>query len=369
MRLVRGKPIAYYSVAATGLLALATLPACQTTGGDPVYYRGAVTDHFDGEHFFNPDGEQGTGGSQRDGKKRFVSIAVGKDGHHTWPAHVPVKQSVPPARVQADAMRVTWVGHATTLVQTQGLNILFDPVWAERDSPVQVAGPKRVRQPGVALRDLPKIDLILLSHNHYDHMDVAALKWIDKRDRPRIVVPLGNETILKDHGLHAEPQDWSGRVAVRPGIDLILTRAHHWSARWTNDHDRALWSGFVLTLPGGNLYYAGDTGAGDMKWAAAARAYGPIRFAILPIGPYHVDAPDSGNHIGPEQAVTAFQQSEAAFALGVHWGTFELSDEPIDGPPTLLQQYLGAEHIAPERFRTLEAGGFWDVPLVPDDPQ
>jgi len=340
------------------------LASCTHSGKTPtsrIYYSGAKSDHFDGEKFFNPDGEQGTGGAQRDNAKRFLSIGLG-GGHKSWPKSVPVSPSVPAAHVAGEDLRVTWIGHATTLVQTQGLNILLDPVWAHRDSPVQIAGPKRVRAPGVRLEDLPKIDLILISHNHYDHLDIGAIKAIVARDHPRIIAGLGNDTLLREHRIEVTARDWGDRVTLRPGIDVILNRAHHWSAHWTDDHDRALWTGFTLTLPGGNLYYAGDTGPGDMRWATEASRYGPIRLAILPIGPYHVSSPSTGNHIDPVQAVAAFQQTHAAYALGVHWGTFELSDEPIDGPPKRLVETLARQRIPAERFRTVEAGQSWDVP-------
>lgn len=352
-------------------LSLTALAACSSHGDTPasrIYYSGPASPHFDGQKFFNPEGEEGSGGAQRDGKKQFLSIAFGKSRHRNWPSSVPVTPTVPAARVDGEAMRVTWIGHATALVQTQGLNILLDPVWAHRDSPVPVAGPKRVRAPGVRLEDLPKIDLVLISHNHYDHLDIGALRRIAERDHPLIVTGLGNDTLLREHGIQAQARDWGGKVELRPGVDVVLTRAHHWSAHWTDDQDRALWCGFLVTLPGGALYYAGDTGAGRMRWADEIGAHGPIRLAILPIGPYHVAAPASGNHIDPDQAVTAFQKIAPAYALGIHWGTFELTDEPIDGPPTRLNEALAREGVQTSRFRTLEAGQAWDVPSLPARP-
>lgn len=262
-------------------------------------------------------------------------------------------------------MLVTWIGHSTVLIQAGGLNILTDPVWAERASPVKWAGVQRVRQPGVAIDDLPKIDLILLSHDHYDHMDAHALKHLWKRDRPLIVTGLGNDVRLADWGIPAQARDWGGVVHVRPGIDVILERAHHWSARTEDDKDLTLWTAFTVTLPGGNLYYAGDTGAGDMRWTTDVLGHGPVRFAILPIGAIHANGKMTGNHIGPADAVRAFEQLRAGSALGVHWGTFELTDEPIDLPPALLGQALAREHVAPDRFRVTEAGEQWEIPLAP----
>lgn len=360
----------FTSFLVAGLLPLVALPGCISSTHTPpsrIYYSGPRSSHFDGQHFFNPDGEQGTGGSQHDGASAFIAIAEKKRGFHTWPDSVPVTQTVPARRIEGEAMRVTWIGHATALVQTQGLNILIDPVWAMRDSPIQLFGPKRVRVPGVRLQDLPPIDLVLISHNHYDHLDIAALKRIASRDHPLIVSALGNDRLLAEHGLHVVARDWGERVTLRPGIDVILTRAHHWSAHWIDDRDRALWTGFRMTLPGGDLYYAGDTGPGDMHWAieAKAAAPGPIRFALLPIAPYRAGPVQTGNHITPVEAVTAFGQLGAAYALGVHWGTFELGPEPVDDAPRRLDAAMREAHLDPARFHTLEAGQGWDIPTLP----
>lgn len=331
-----------------------------------IYYSGPRSDHFDGQHFFNPEGERGTGGARKDGAGDFLRIATGKAGHHGWPRSVPVRQSVPPQRVEGQAMRVTWIGHATTLVQTQGLNILIDPVWAWRDSPVQFVGPKRVRKPGVRLADLPPIDVVLISHNHYDHLDIGTLKYLARRDRPKIIVGLGNERLLAEHGLTAIAGDWGDRIALRPGIDVDITRAHHWSAHWIDDIDRSLWVGFRITLPGGDVYYTGDTGVGDMAWTRQAIRPRPIRLAILPIAPYKTGHGETGNHIDPDEAVTAFGLLDPAYALGVHWGTFELGDEPVDGAPIRLGEALTRKGIAQERFHTVEAGASWSIPALPD---
>lgn len=327
----------------------------------PSFYHGPKSDHFNGHHFLNPDGEQGTGGDEN---KSLVQLLEGKviDRHRLWPASVPVTPSIPPRQVQGETMLVTWIGHSSVLVQTQGLNILIDPVWADRDSPVKGIGPLRVRAPGIRYADLPHIDLVLISHDHYDHMDEHFLRHLWRRDAPLIVTGLGNDTRLASWGIPSQARDWGGSVAIRPGITVILDRAHHWSARSTDDKNMTLWTGFTITLPGGNIYYAGDTGPGDMRWANEAAKIGPVRFAILPIGAIHAGGAISGNHIGPVEAVRAFEQLHAGHALGVHWGTFELTDEPIDLPPTLLRQSLAAAQIAPDRFRVLEAGEQWPIP-------
>lgn len=332
---------------------------------DRIYYKGPVTGHFDGERFHNLGREIVTA-ETAGARPNFILTRLTKmfrpDPAEAWPDHVPVTPTKPPAKVEGQAMRVTWIGHAAVLVQTQGLNILTDPVWSDRAGPWDRLGPKRVRAPGVRIADLPKIDLILVSHNHYDHMDLATLKTLWQRDRPRIVTPLGNDTILKGHGIEAVTADWGGHVAIRPGIDVIVERVHHWGSRWGQDRNRALWSGFTVTLPGGNLFFAGDTGMGDGSWPRDAAKHGPFRLALLPIGAYHPRPVFGNHHVDPEQSVSIFRTLGAAHALGIHWGTFKLTDETIDAPLVELRAALAKARIAPDRFITTEAGYGYMVP-------
>lgn len=342
---------------------LALMLALATAAG-AVAAAPAVRSHFDGERFFNPDGEFGTGGSQNKTWSGLFRLAFGATSEQPWPQAVPIQRSVPPARVEGEALRVTWIGHATVLLQTEGLNILTDPVWAERPSPIPFLGPRRVRAPGVRLHDLPKIDVVLISHNHYDHLDLVTLQFLATRDRPLIVTGLGNDRLLASEGIQALGRDWGDRVPVKPGVDIVLTRAHHWSGRGLRDKNQTLWTGFRLQLPGGDVYYAGDTGGGDMRWPSEGRGTAAIRLALLPLGPYQIDEPASGNHIDPDEAVAAFQQLDAAYGLGVHWGTFRQGAAAIDDPPRRLASALAASHIEAARFRTLEAGQSWNVPRL-----
>jgi L-ascorbate metabolism protein UlaG (beta-lactamase superfamily) len=308
---------------------------------DRIYYRGPTTDHFDGARFANPDGDGDTG-APGGGRARFFWRALtGSDGRSDWPASVPVTPVAPPARVEGSRMVVTWVGHATVLIQTQGLNILTDPVWSDRAGPLGT-GPRRVAAPGIALDALPKIDLVLVSHNHYDHMDLKTLGTIWRRDRPRVVTSLGNDSVIAQSGAKATAADWGRRVPVRPGVDVVVTRNHHWGSRWFTDRNRALWSSFVVTLPGGNLFFAGDTGMGDGRWPAEAAAIGPIRLALIPIGAFRFAEGQmaSGSHIGPAGAVEVYRGLGAAHAIPIHWGTFRLSYEAYDTPPKLLAEAM-----------------------------
>jgi L-ascorbate metabolism protein UlaG (beta-lactamase superfamily) len=356
---------------------------------DRVYYRGEQSDHFDGERFANPGQDDTatppTGGSRAGFFARFLR----PDDRPAWPASVAVAKDVPPARVAGDAMRVTWVGHASVLVQADGLNILTDPIWSDIAGPFGLAGPRRVSPPGIDFDRLPKIDLIVVSHNHYDHLDLATLKRLWDRDRPAIVTSLGNDAILRSAGIEATALDW-GRVATLTGTGLqvedgpprcdpdaacpgdraqvAVTRNHHWSSRWFVDRNRALWSSFVVKLPGGNLFFAGDTGAGDMKWADEAVAHGPIRLAILPIGAFrfYEGQMRTASHVGPGEALEIWRRLGRPFALPIHWGTFRLSWEGHDTPPNMLRaiQTCAGEDAA--RFARHEIGLPFNVPAIGD---
>jgi len=267
-------------------------------------------------------------------------------------------------RVHPDLMAVTWIGHSTVLVQAGGLNILTDPIWSERASPFSFVGPKRVRAPGIRFEDLPKIDLVLIIHNHYDHMDLPTLKRLWERDRPAIVTSLGNDTILRGAGVEARALDWGGSLPIRPGISVTVERNHHWGSRWGTDRNRALWSAFSVDTPSGRIFYAGDTGWGDGSWVREAARKGPYRLAIIPIGAYEPRDFMKTNHINPQEAVRIFEALKPVQALGVHWGTFQLTFEPINDPPQRLARLKRARGIAPERFIATEVGRPFLVPPV-----
>ncbi|RJF90372.1 MBL fold metallo-hydrolase [Sphingomonas cavernae] len=332
---------------------------------DRVYYAGPASAHFDGERFFNPDGEDTarppTGGSRAGFFARWL---LADDGRPPWPARVAVTPAIPATRVEGDQMVATWVGHATVLIQTQGLNILTDPIWSDVAGPFNVAGPRRVAAPGIRFEDLPPIDLVLVSHNHYDHMDLPTLKKLWDRDRPLIVTSLGNDTVIRGSGAEAKAVDWGTRLPVKPGIDVVVTRNHHWGSRWGTDRNRALWSSFTVITPAGNIFFAGDTGPGDMKWPAEAAKYGPVRLAIIPIGAFRFEPGQmmTGSHIGPKEAVDVFAGLGASNGLPIHWGTFRLSYEAYDTPPRLLELFARCAGYAPGPFAARAIGQSFDVP-------
>jgi L-ascorbate metabolism protein UlaG (beta-lactamase superfamily) len=340
---------------------------------DRIYYRGPASDHFNGERFFNPDGDEDTarvpGGGSRAG---FLwRQLTRRDGRPPWPARIAVTPSKPPARVEGERMLVTWIGHATVLVQTNGLNILTDPMWSDTAGPFGL-GPRRVAEPGVRFEDLPPIDLVLVSHNHYDHLDKATLKRLWARDRPTIVTSLGNDSVIAQTGAQAVALDWGQQLDLpgesgRAAATVHVTRNHHWGSRWFTDRNRALWSSFVVRLPsGGNLFFAGDTGLGDARWPAEAAALGPVRLALIPIGAFRFVPRQmrSGSHIGPAEAVRVLDGLRATMALPIHWGTFRLSYEGHDTPPLMLAQFMRCAGADPARFAARGIGVPFEAPAA-----
>lgn len=351
---------------------------------DARYYDGVESDHYDGGRFFNPDGEIAAPARPGTNPRAFaLRWLLQADDRPAWPDAIAVKPAKPAPFAAPRGMTATWVGHATVLVQAAGLNILTDPVWSDQVSPVPPLGPKRIAPPGIRFDDLPKIDLILLSHNHYDHMDMPTLKRLWDRDRPAIVTSLGNDTLLKHAGIDATALDWGQSVSGSalngygpdakiqcesyehcPDYRVHVTRNHHWSSRWNSDRNRALWSSFFIETRAGNIFFAGDTGAGDMRWAAEAARLGPIRLAIIPIGAFRFwpGQMQSDAHIGPRQAVTIFHALRASTAIPIHWGTFRLSYEAYDTPPRMLDLFRRCAGIGAERFRPLRIGQKLMVP-------
>jgi L-ascorbate metabolism protein UlaG (beta-lactamase superfamily) len=271
------------------------------------------------------------------------------------------KKVNPQARI--DGLRVTMVGHATVLIQVAGLNVLTDPVWSHRASPLRFAGPKRVTPPGIAFDDLPPIDAVLLSHNHYDHLDIATLTRLVAEHDPLIVTPLGNDKILRGAMPKARiaTGDWGDWVALPHGAAAIIVPAHHWSARGLGDRRMALWGGFILKTPAGQVYFAGDTGYGDGEIFRAMRhEHGPTDVALIPIGAYAPRWFMADQHTNPDEAVRIMRDLEASNAIGIHWGCFQLTDEPREEPITLLKQALSAHAINQDRFPAASPGDVFD---------
>ncbi len=319
------------------------------------YYQGPPSDHFDGVRFFNP-GQPSTDRGLRDMLRWKLAGGAAK-----WPASVPVAQARPEPRVQG--LRVTAIGHASLLIQAAGLNILTDPVWSERASPVSFAGPKRVSAPGVSFDDLPPIDAVLISHCHYDHLDVATLRRLQAVHTPLMAMPIGNDSIVRAAvpGARCVVGDWWDRLELGGGVVSTLTPATHWANRWPTDVRMALWSGHWLDTPAGTVWFAGDTGYGDGAIFGQIRErLGAPDVALIPIGAYEPRWFMSAQHVNPAEAVQIFKDVAAGHALGIHWGTFQLTDESREAPRLALATALSANGIPLERFAAANSGAVYN---------
>jgi L-ascorbate metabolism protein UlaG (beta-lactamase superfamily) len=350
---VRAALLAALIVAGGGILAAAAL--------DPGPVERPVSANFDGERFRLP-------GHENVGEKSFADLLRWQTTRApaAWPEAVPVTPALPAARVAGGALVATMVGHATVLVQTRGLNILTDPIWAARASPFEFAGPKRVTAPGIDFAALPRIDLVVVSHGHWDHLDVPTLERLWVRDRPLILVPLGHGRLLADNGIEARELDWGERAELGP-VTAVAEPVYHWTSRWFADRNRALWAGWSLLTPEGTVYFAGDTGYGDGAAFRAVKRHGPVRLALLPVGAYAPRWFMAAQHMDPAEAVQAMRDLGAAKALGLHWGTFQLTDEAWGAPRAELAAALGDAGLEPQRFPALLAGEALRLP-APDAP-
>ena len=227
---------------------------------------------------------------------------------------------------------VTWVGHATLLVQMDHVTFLTDPIWSDTPSPIAI-GPRRFVDPGIAIRDLPRIDFVVISHNHYDHLDVPTLLRLAQRDpKTRFFVPLQNGFLLRQHGIeNVDELDW-GEVGKHFGVEIYCLPAQHWSKRGLGDDREALWSSWAVVGPERSFFFAGDTGYFD-GFARISEALGAFDLAAVPIGAYEPTEMMKSSHMNPEEAVQAAIDLQAKRALAMHYGTFDLSDEPLEDPP------------------------------------
>jgi L-ascorbate metabolism protein UlaG (beta-lactamase superfamily) len=323
-------------------------------------YDGPASDHFDGTRFYDPDGVP----PKSLGEVLRWQFGRGRK-RATWPDWAPSPHAdTPPARVNGDKARLSFVGHVSWLIQTAGLNILVDPVWSERVSPLSFAGPKRRNDPGIAFDALPKIDVVLVSHGHYDHLDARTLSKLAASFAPRVITPLGNDVAMReaDSAIKAEPFDWHDRVELGEGVAVTLVPTRHWSARGLFDRNQALWASFVLETPAGKIYIVCDSGYGEGKhFRRVAEAHGPLRLAILPIGAYEPRWFMRDQHMNPSDAVKALFDCGAEQALAHHHGTFQLTDEAIDAPAIALGEALDEAKLPREKFAVLKPGQVWEI--------
>lgn len=302
-------------------------------GLDGSGYSGPVSDHFDGRRFHMAIPRERH-------LSDYVAWLVQREPGPWRDYEAIAPGPPPPRRVLGEALRVTPINHATVLIQTAGLNILTDPIWSYRASPFSFMGPDRHISPGIRFEDLPPIDAVLISHSHYDHMDLATLKRLWERDRPRIFAGLGNAGTLRAAGIgEVSETDWWQTRDLAPGVHVHGVPAQHWTSRGLFDRNRTLWLGYVVETPGGAVYFAGDTGFGPHYEAIAAR-FPALRLALLPIGAYLPRWFMQPVHMNPAEAVAAWRILGAAAALPIHYGTFRLAEEGQDQPPADLAQAL-----------------------------
>lgn len=325
-------------------------------------WRGPQSDHFDGKKFLTPGGAPKVGGfGDARGLAALLKWQTERD-RGPWSDYRDVPPGPPPPReVPKGALRVTFINHATTLIQLDGVNVLTDPIYAERASPFDFAGPRRVRPPGLRFEDLPRIDAVVISHNHYDHLDLATLRRVaDTWPAVRLFVGLGIKKFLEAKGLvNVVELDWWERREVG-GVTVHSVPNQHFSNRGLFDADGTLWSAWVMEGAGGRAYFGGDTGYGP-HFAQVAERLGPMRLAVLPIGAYRPEWFMSPVHMSPKQAVQAAIELKATFAVPMHYGTFALADDGETEPVEALRAALEA---MPAPFVVLDFGEGKDVPEV-----
>lgn len=332
--------LAVASLLAVGVVALQADPA-----------RPAASTHHLGRGFRNLDATYRYTIIER--TQRFVRKSI-----EGWPARgaalAVLANNGAALRANGTVPTVTWIGHATLLVQLGGVNVLTDPIWSERASPVGFAGPRRLVAPGLRFEDLPHIDAVVISHDHYDHLDVQTVERLVREHQPRFFVPLGLKAWLADQGARDVVElDW-WEVAEFRGLTFTATPAQHSSGRGLHDQNLRLWSSWVVAGAGKKLWFAGDTGYTPVLREIGKRL-GPFDLAAIPIGGYSAYGERHPNHVNPEEALQLFDEQNARLMVPIHFGTFELNREPFAEPPQRLLRAAVASGLE-ERIALLSPG-------------
>jgi L-ascorbate metabolism protein UlaG (beta-lactamase superfamily) len=318
-------------------------------------YRGEVSDHFNGKAFFNPGAKQASGFGPF-----FKWMLQREQGSWSEMQETSVAE-IPAARIES-GIRITFVNHSTFLIQVDGLNLLTDPIWSERSSPVSWAGPKRMRAPGIRFEELPPIDVVLLSHNHYDHLDVPTLKKLFQQHRPRVIAPLGIKTYLEATGIgDCIEADWWDELKLSEAISLHIVPAQHFSGRGLFDRNATLWGGYIIHTNSGNIFFAGDTGYKKDLFEQIGRLHSPVRVALLPIGAYKPVWFMSPIHISPDEAVRVHLDLKAETSIAMHFGTFPLADDGQTEPVRDLKTALEKWNVPKGQFVVLKEGTYFEV--------
>jgi len=261
-----------------------------------------------------------------------------------------------PVSAIENSASVTWIGHATVLVEMEQVTILTDPMWSDWPSPVPFIGPRRYVPPGVLIKDLPPIDVVLISHNHFDHLDLPSLKKLSSRDlNTQFLVPLGNAELLVQHGItNVQELDWGDRVTVN-GASVICLPSQHWSKRKLTDTNKTLWASWAVIGAKKRFYFAGDTGYFP-EFSRIGEKLGPFDMAAMPIGAYEPRSMMQSTHMNPEEAVEAALKLQAKKVLAIHFGTFDLSDEPLAEPPKRFKVAAAERGLGRENAWVMKIG-------------
>ena len=306
-------------------------------------YRGEVSDHFDGKVFLNEGGIRAKGLSD-------VLKWVRSRKREPWQESQGLKAGMPPKTAVSEGIRITFINHSTFLIQTAGYNILTDPIWSQRTSPVQFAGPSRMRPPGIKFEDLPSIDYVLISHNHYDHLDVATMKRLIKAYDPIVISPLGVGGFIEKIGTKkVHDLDWWQNYSIEKDLSISCVQAQHFSGRGMFDRDATLWCGYIIHSGQDNIYFAGDTGYGEF-FERIQEQYGAMRVSLIPIGAYLPRWFMSPIHISPKEAVQVHLDVRSELSIAMHFGTFPLADDGKQRPIIDLESALREYDLGQEAF-------------------
>ncbi len=319
-------------------------------------YKGHISDHFNGKKFYSIGLSSGDHLMEHNDWKLFLKW-VRHRATSKWYKRENRFSAKPRERVLGSELVVTFINHATMLIQTEGVNIITDPVYSKRVSPFIGIGPKRYRPVGVRFEDLPPIDIVLISHNHYDHMDITTLKRIKKKwNKSIIYAGLGNTRYLRKHGVrNAIDLDWWEKDIVHEGMSIVCVPAQHFSSRAFSDRNRTLWCGFVIETPSGNIYFAGDTGYGDFVQKLHER-YPVLRLALLPIGAFRPQWFMGPVHVSPDEAMQMHRDLKVQTSIAMHFGTFHLADDHQDEPPERILDLIANAPEPKPNFIILENG-------------
>jgi L-ascorbate metabolism protein UlaG (beta-lactamase superfamily) len=308
------------------------------------------SDHFNGKTFFNPGGESSRGLPDLI-RWKLTSRAA------PWPKHVDVVRQALPAAPAGEGVVATWVGHSTFLIRSANSAVLTDPVFSETAGPIPGLGPRRVAAPGIDFDALPRVDLVLLSHDHYDHCDFATLRRLARRDDPAVIAPLGHGPLLSSAGFRRVVLlDWWQENSCGPGLAATLVPALHWTRRSPFDTNRRLWGGYMLRIGGRLVYFLGDSGYEEGLFTEIGRRCGAPDLAMIPIGAYEPRWFMKSANMNPAEAVRVHAEVGARRSVAMHWGTFQLTDEGRLEPVSALAHARGQAGAPDGDFEALKMG-------------